>query len=71
MAPKSSFEPAHEILIFIALSNDMAHVNLRKCADSPISHGKTQELCRICWSNHEINHQLRDRASNCSDTDGL
>ena len=72
MAPKSSFEPVQEILIFIALSNDnMAHVNLCKCADSPISQGQIQELCWICWPNHEINHELRDRAINWNDTDGL
>ena len=33
--------------------------------------GKTPELCWICSPNHELNHQLLDRAINCNVTGGL
>ena len=34
-------------------------------------HGQTPELCGICWSNDELNRQLRGRAINCNVTEGL
>ena len=43
----------------------------KKPRKKPIWHGPTPGLCRICCPNHEINHQLCSRATNCNFTDDL